>query len=132
MKKRNYNIVMGILISLLIFLAALLIWIDSNNVPSKNPEKNETDIIKECLNRTEITLYGKKDSLVFIAQKEELGELFEAIPFVDCLREKEKCEGVLLIPAWRLKGNLYYGSFSRDVLIRLTGCESGLQNKIKS
>ncbi len=124
MKKESYNLIMGMLILCLIILVVSLMILDQQDaIPQLSPKEKETQKFIECVNKTGLQLYGKLNSQVFLTQKEELGDLFDKIPFVDCLEDKEDCMGILLVPAWKLNGQIYYGSFSKEILIKLMECE---------
>jgi hypothetical protein len=123
MKKERYNLIIGALIIFLIVLTALVILLEKDKSPELSPEEKELQEFQKCVNDSGLILYGRYNSQVFLAQKESLGDFFELIPFVDCLNQRKECEGILLIPAWRLNEKVYYGSFSKDILIKLMGCE---------
>lgn len=123
MKKEMYNLWIGILIVCLIVLITALALLENNPSTELTLEEKEIQKFSECINRTQLQLYGRTNSQISSAQKEELGTLFDLIPFVDCLNEREKCGGILLVPAWEFNGQIYYGSFSKEVLIKLLECE---------
>ncbi len=123
MAKNSYNLWIGILVICLIVLISLLLFIEMNSSPQPSSEELELSKIRECINKTHLKLYGKENSQIFLAQKEELGKIFDFVPFVDCNTNREECVGVLLIPAWEINDQIYYGSFSRDVLIKLMECD---------
>lgn len=123
MAKRNYNLWIGILIVILITLTVILFSIKNEEGAELNVQDKELQAFTKCINKNKVELYGRRDSKIFIAQEEEFGPLFEAIPFIDCVEEREKCEGILLVPTWKINGQVYYGSFSKEVLIKLLGCK---------
>jgi hypothetical protein len=123
MEKEKYNWMIFGLICCLALVTIFLLIFDKGEI---NPEVERDKILEKCLERVNPILYGIESYQAFQSQKEELGELFEKVQMIDCIQEKEKCVGVLLVPAWRVKEQLYYGSFSKDVLIKIWGCEDGV------
>ncbi len=123
MKPKNYNLAIGLLIICLILFVVALIYLEKNSFPNIPPINNQSINLSECIVRSNIVLYGRTNSRVFLAQQEDLGEIFDIIPFIDCLNERDKCEGILLVPAWKINDQIYYGSFSEEILIKLMGCE---------
>ena len=123
MKKEHYNLVVWTLVACLIILVVLVMVLDQDKTPRLTPEERELREFQECVNDSGLILYGRHNSQVFLAQKEDLGAFFDLIPFVDCVNQRMECEGILLIPAWRLNDKIYYGSFSKDVLTKLMGCD---------
>ncbi len=123
MVKKNYNLWIGILVFCLIVLVSLIVWLEDRTIVKPTMEEQEILAFQKCANKTGLVLYGRTNSQIFLAQKEELGKLFESIKFVDCLNERESCVGIFLVPAWKINDQGYYGSFSKDVLIKLMECE---------
>jgi hypothetical protein len=123
MKKERYNLIIGALIICLVSLSVILILLDRDKIPKLSPAERELQEFQKCVNDSGLILYGRYNSQVFLAQKESLGDYFDLIPFIDCVNQRRECEGILLIPAWKLNEQVYYGSFSKDVLIKLMGCE---------
>ena len=123
MKKEHYNLVVGILVVCLIVLIVLVVVFEKDKPPRLTPEEANLIKFERCVNNSGLILYGRHNSQVFLAQKDELGLFFEKIPFVDCVNQRRECEGILLVPAWKIKEQVYYGSFSKDVLIKLMECE---------
>jgi len=123
MRKNNYNLQVLILLICLVVFVILLILFEKNEQIKLTPAEKEIIAFQRCVNETGLVLYGRTNSQVFLAQKEELGMFFDFVPFVDCLDDRESCMGIILLPAWRLNDQVYYGSFSKDILIKLMECE---------
>jgi hypothetical protein len=123
MVKINYNLWIGILVTCLIFLVISVTFLERKIEPNLPPLEKELKYFQECAAKNQLELYGKTNSSAYLAQKEELGSYFDAVPFVDCVETIEKCEGIILMPAWKIKDQIYYGSFSKDILIKLLECK---------
>jgi hypothetical protein len=120
-EEKKYNLALLILVGILIILV-IFVWIA--DIPTLNPPiPEEEKSFEKCIEENEVILYGRENSEVFKSQKEDLGELFEFIPVIDCSKEIEKCKGILLTPAWKIKGQVFYSYLDKDILIKLLECE---------
>jgi hypothetical protein len=122
MGKKKYNWTILIFVCCLTILIIIFAVIDKKS-PEDSSSRDPDKIFEECVIKTKPILYGRENSQVFNLQKEDLGKSFNLITFVDCSREREKCMGILLIPAWKINEQIYYGSFSKEVLTKIMGCE---------
>ncbi|MEM4181949.1 MAG: hypothetical protein QXX68_02225 [Candidatus Pacearchaeota archaeon] len=114
-------IFLGIILSLLV-----IAYIFRDYLPELKPlkeEKEENKSLGDCISKKNITLYGFKDSKITQEQINEIKELFNYINFVDCSENKEKCQNILLTPAWKIEENIYYNYFSRGTLIKIGECD---------
>lgn len=122
MKRSDYKIIFGVMI-LLVSLAILIVLLGNGKIVRSNPEKDDLKKFENCVGSSNLILYGSSNSKAFLIQQDELGDFFDLVPFVDCSTNRKDCEGVFLIPAWRIDEQLYYGSISLDILIKLMECE---------
>ncbi|MEM4330522.1 MAG: hypothetical protein QW273_00760 [Candidatus Pacearchaeota archaeon] len=128
-KKEELTPVLLFALAFIVILVLAFFFNQLEILPLK--DNNITESVKEdvfsCIFKKNITLYGKSNSLYFKEQKEELGDIFKYLNFVDC--SKEECIGISILPLWIVNNKTYYGALSKEILIKIAGCENALQNQ---
>ena len=87
--------------------------------------KEEKIQIAKCLTNNGVSLYCSALSLNCLRQRNDLGDAFEFINYVDCSEEKnlEECED-LSLPAWKINNRFFYGIRDLGKLAESSGCEA--------
>ena len=82
------------------------------------------DAFAQCLTEKGVTMYGTEWCPHCQNQKEEFGDSFQYINFVDCDLSKGACKeaGIEGYPTWRIEGENYPGEQNLYKLASLSGC----------
>jgi len=80
------------------------------------------DSFAQCLTKKGAKMYGSKSCNYCSKQKAMFADSFQYVDYVECAEQQELCQGLTGVPAWEIKGKLYYGVQELDELSELTGC----------
>ncbi|MBW3011859.1 hypothetical protein KY311_01620 [Candidatus Woesearchaeota archaeon] len=94
-------------------------------VASNNKPKTNYNTFAQCLTEKGAVMYGTYWCSHCNAQKEDFGDAFQYIDYVECSDEKEKCieNGIQGFPTWIINNEKYPGRQKMETLSELTGCE---------
>jgi len=84
--------------------------------------KQERVLIVKCMNTEGVELYCSTSSSNCLRQKEELGDEFNQINYVECAENPEEC-GDLNLPAWKIDNRFYFGIQDLGKLSEMSGCK---------
>lgn len=109
------------LISLFIVLA---LGVSACSAPSQ-PSDPETTALAECLTENDFSMYGADWCPHCNEQKDQFGEAFDKIDYVDCEVDEQQCQqaDVQGIPMWTDDETTVSGTQSLERLAELSGCE---------
>lgn len=107
----------NLLITAIIIVAIILLIIYVNT--KKSPTTSEE--IAKCIGENSV-LYIQLGCPACQKQEELFGENSQFLTKVDCLYERDKCEGIEKTPTWIIDGEKYIGVQSIEKLQSLTGC----------
>jgi thiol-disulfide isomerase/thioredoxin len=121
-KKENIIFYITIGITIIGIIIFLLFFNNSSRTEPKD-EKNLTSFI-ECLNQKGAIMYGTEWCGYCRSQKEQFGEYFEKIRYVDCNLEREVCQnaGVKGFPTWVINEKLESGFKTLEQLSKISQC----------
>lgn len=88
---------------------------------------SDLSTLTRCLSKHGIVMYGSNEDSDTILQKQELGDAFLYINYIDCKDPssgtlKEECSGMRVFPIWELNGVFTVGFRSADYLAEISGC----------
>jgi hypothetical protein len=83
------------------------------------PEK-----LAKCLTEKGIKMYGSMYCPHCAEQKVLFGDSFKLVNYVECSNpdNADVCAGLKGVPAWNIKGQIYYGKQELSKLQELSGC----------
>jgi hypothetical protein len=113
MKKKDYNLIVTILIILAI--GTLVFFLLNKD----NPETTEE--IAKCIG-SKAVLYTQLGCHACEIQEDLFGENYQYLNVIDCWYEREKCTDITATPTWIIKNKKYEGVQSIEKLKELTGC----------
>lgn len=132
MGKHHQVFAVGTMMSLAVlsflFLTGMVSWEGgaSNLRMTGNVVSDNLDVpssFARCLTEQGVRVYGSENSESFKAQKSLFGKSFEEIEYINCDTNSEECSQLVTIPTWIIDGSEYHGSFSLDIISRITGCK---------
>ena len=93
-------------------------------VSAEEPEAVEENSVAECLASKGVKMYGSDLSSMSNEQKEEFGDDFAKIEYIDCIEDKDKCDSAKITsyPTWVIAGKKYVGKYSLTRLAELAEC----------
>lgn len=99
----------------------------SEAVVKNNVYADLTDLTR-CMAKKGIVVYGLADDPKMKMQKQELGDAFSYLSYIECKDPssgtlKEECKGILTYPTWKINGVFSVGFRSADSLSSATGCK---------
>ncbi|MFC1768656.1 thioredoxin domain-containing protein [Nanoarchaeota archaeon] len=88
-----------------------------------DPQLSES--FAQCIGESDAIMYGTDWCSHCKNQKDEFGENFKYVNYVDCDRSSDVCkkEGIRSYPTWKINGAQYLGGQTPARLATLTGCE---------
>lgn len=95
-------------------LAVLLIGYYVSKLMRSSQKKVESEMPVEepdFSTSKQVTMYGKDTCPWCVKQKNELGDLFDNVKYVDC--QKEKCDSVTALPTWEFDGERHEGFLTK-------------------
>jgi glutaredoxin len=113
------------IISIVLVIAALLIVGCTGTTSGSSTGSTATSLAK-CLTEKKVVMYGTEWCSYCKMQKKDFGTSFKDVTFVDCDKEKAKCQaaGVTGYPTWKINGKNYPGKQSLSTLASLSGCKA--------
>ena len=80
--------------------------------------------LAKCLTENGVRMYGSMYCPHCAEQKELFGESFALINYTECANpdNANACSNLQGVPAWIIKGNIYYGKQELLKLRKLSGC----------
>jgi hypothetical protein len=101
---------------------AVMLALNSNQAPL---EPSKYDDFAKCLNEKGMTIYGTDTCTYCKAQKEDFGNAFQYLDYVNCAYQGSECDaaGVTGYPTWTTpEGGKLPGKQSMDYLSRIADC----------
>ena len=112
----NYMHLVALLVSIVVVYTAYSYFNKNKN----NTESISTD--EELLkpnafqSNKEIKMYGKDSCPWCVKQKEELGDLFDNVKYIDC--EKGTCDNIEALPTWDIDGEITEGFLTKQEFLQ--------------
>ncbi|MBD3309859.1 hypothetical protein GF351_01425 [Candidatus Woesearchaeota archaeon] len=99
----------------------------SSNEGTSDLSQQDIDDFARCLSDKGIVMFGSYSCPHCSNQKGMFGDSFEYVTYVECGKggeDAEMCKEEELrgVPAWKIDGEIHYGSHPLEELSRLTGC----------
>ena len=99
----------------------------SNTPDSNGPVNNGGDYaetLAKCLTDNGVKMYGAEWCGACKRQKQEFGDAFEYVDYVECPENQAACSeaGIKAYPTWIINGELQVGVQSFEELAALAGC----------
>ena len=85
--------------------------------------EGEKEKLIKCLNDLDSEFYTSVFCADCEKQQKLFGEQFKSIKQVNCGNNKELCPNIRSIPAWYIKGNIYYGYKNLTELKSISECK---------
>ncbi|MBN2111915.1 peptidylprolyl isomerase [Candidatus Woesearchaeota archaeon] len=92
--------------------------------PEESSEMQTEESEGSCLASKGVVMYGSDESAASNEQKSMFGDDFAKISYIDCSKEKAKCDSAKITsyPTWVISGKKYAGKYSLTRLAELAGC----------
>ena len=104
----------------------MVVWYAVSFFGSENGPGGATGLesFAQCLTENDAVMYGAYWCGHCKQQKEDFGDAFALINYVECTEETETCTaaGIQGFPTWIIDGELFPGRQSFERLASLTGC----------
>lgn len=115
------QVVITVLIILLVIILLLVVGKESAGKSGKN-----LDAFAQCLANKKITMYGEDTCTYCQKEKDNFGEAFRLVPYVECRQETKKCleKNITGFPTWVFPDNRRLtGLQGLEKLAQESGCQ---------
>jgi hypothetical protein len=108
---------------LIILVAMLYIFTDwFSRVTGYFTGEDEISKLSQCLKKENSQLYISLNCAACEKQKNLFNKAINSLTIVDCSSDGENCPNIRELPAWYIKGSIYYGYKNISELKDLSGC----------
>ncbi|MBI3334286.1 hypothetical protein HYZ97_02265 [Candidatus Pacearchaeota archaeon] len=118
-KYKVFLTLLGVIVLAFAFVSATK-WISKTTGFSVS--EDEQTAIAQCLTSKGATMYGLETCPHCQNQKELFSSAFRFINYVDCAQEPAACSALEGVPAWKINGQIQYGTQTLEQLAVLSGC----------
>ncbi|MCX8158890.1 MAG: hypothetical protein N3D20_01190 [Candidatus Pacearchaeota archaeon] len=114
--------IIAIAIVVLIVCVVIVGYFWKNNVGGCSIDETNKEEFAKYLTEKGIKMYGSAFCGYCKKQKELFGEAFKYIDYTECTENRELCKDLVGVPAWKINGEIYYGTKTLSELKALVGC----------
>lgn len=111
------------LLFLIALVTALYIFTDwFSKVTGYFTGEDKTEKLAKCLTEKGVEFYSSAACADCAEQEKILGKGLKKVQKIECGTDMENCPYLTKLPAWYIKGEIYYGVKDLSELAKLSGC----------